>query len=88
MTISQPAFEVKWKQMRDQIRGWWVQLSDNDLDRVAGRYEQFISLLQEKYGYTRPQAEEEVSRRMEPRAAREQDKADREARMTVTAVGH
>ena len=57
--------EGKWKQMRGQVKEWWGKLTDDDLDRAAGKSEQLIGLLQEKYGYTRQRAEEEFGRRLE-----------------------
>jgi uncharacterized protein YjbJ (UPF0337 family) len=38
---------------------WWGKLTDDDLKQVDGKYDKLIGLLQEKYGYTRQQAEEE-----------------------------
>ena len=66
-------FEAKWKQMRDQIRVWWDRLSDGDVDQIAGRYERLVSVLQEKYGYTRAEVEAEITRHMAPAPAREQE---------------
>jgi uncharacterized protein YjbJ (UPF0337 family) len=54
----------KWKQARGQVKEWWGKLTDDDLDKAAGKSEQIIGLLQEKYGYTRKHAEEEFNRRM------------------------
>ena len=62
--MNRAVFEGQWKQMRDQIRDWWGELTLADLDRVGGNFDQFISLLQEKYGYSRKRAEEEFYRRM------------------------
>jgi uncharacterized protein YjbJ (UPF0337 family) len=62
--MNKDVFEGKWKQMRGQAREWWGKLTDDDLDRVAGKYDRFIGVLQEKYGYTRDHAEEEVNRRL------------------------
>jgi hypothetical protein len=39
--------------MRDQISEWWDDLSEDDMDLINGDQEQLISLLQERYGYTR-----------------------------------
>ena len=39
--------------MRDQISEWWDDLSEEDLDMINGDQEQLISLLQQRYGYTR-----------------------------------
>ena len=40
------------------------KLSDDDLERAGGKADQLIGLLQQKYGYTREQAEEEFNRRL------------------------
>lgn len=50
--------------MRGKVREWWGKLTDDDLDKVAGKSEKLIGLLQEKYGYTRERAEQEFNRRM------------------------
>ena len=63
-TPAQDILEGKWKQMHGQAREWWGKLNDDDLDRVAGKSEKVIGLLQEKYGYSRAHAEEEFSKRM------------------------
>jgi uncharacterized protein YjbJ (UPF0337 family) len=62
-TMNKDIFEGKWKQMRGQAKDWWGKLTDDDLDRVGGKYDQFVGMLQEKYGYTRERAEEEINRR-------------------------
>jgi uncharacterized protein YjbJ (UPF0337 family) len=63
-TMNKDVLEGKWKQMRGQVKIWWGKLSDDDLDRAAGKSDQIIGLLQEKYGYTREHAEEEFNRRL------------------------
>ncbi|MCE5259437.1 MAG: CsbD family protein [Chloroflexi bacterium] len=62
--MNKDILEGKWKQVRGQAKEWWGKLSDDDLDKVQGRSEQLIGLLQEKYGYTRERAEEEFNRRL------------------------
>jgi uncharacterized protein YjbJ (UPF0337 family) len=56
-------FEGKWRQMRGDLRSWWGKLSDNDLERIAGKKDRLIGVLQEKYGYTREAAQQEIDRR-------------------------
>ena len=53
----------KWKQMRGQVKKWWGDLTDDDLDRIEGERDKLIGRLQERYGYTRENAEAEVDRR-------------------------
>ena len=63
--MNKDIFEGKWKEMRGQIKEWWGELTDDDLDQAAGNAEQIVGLLQQKYGYTRQRAEEEFNRRVE-----------------------
>jgi CsbD-like. len=56
-------FEGKWKQIRGQAKVWWGKLTDDDLEKVDGKFDKLIGLLQEKYGYTKQQAEEEYRQR-------------------------
>ena len=51
--------------MRGQVNEWWGKLTDEDLDQVGGKADQLVSLLQQKYGYTRQRAEQEFKRRLE-----------------------
>jgi uncharacterized protein YjbJ (UPF0337 family) len=55
--------EGKWKQIRGQAKVWWGKLSDDDLEKVGGKFDKLIGLLQVKYGYTQKQAEEEFKKR-------------------------
>jgi uncharacterized protein YjbJ (UPF0337 family) len=53
-----------WKQIRCEVEAWWGKLTDNDLERVAGKYEDFTGVLQEKYGDTRERAGDEIDKRV------------------------
>jgi uncharacterized protein YjbJ (UPF0337 family) len=62
--MNTDVFEGKWKQIRGEAKAWWGKLTDDDLDRVAGKLEVFSGLLQEKYGYTRERAADEIEKRV------------------------
>jgi uncharacterized protein YjbJ (UPF0337 family) len=49
--------------MRGELRLWWGRLSDNDLEKIAGKKDRLAGMLQEKYGYTREAAQQEIERR-------------------------
>lgn len=58
--MSNDMMQDKLKQLRDAVKQRWGVLTDKDLDTVDGKLDQLPGLLQEKYGYTREQAEEEI----------------------------
>lgn len=63
--MNQDIFEGKWKEMRGHAKEWWGKLTDDDLQQVDGKADQLIGILQQKYGYTKEQAEEELNKRLE-----------------------
>jgi uncharacterized protein YjbJ (UPF0337 family) len=63
-TMNKDIFEGKWKQIRGEAKAWWGKLTDDDLDRAAGKFDVFTGLLQEKYGYTREAAADEIDKRL------------------------
>jgi uncharacterized protein YjbJ (UPF0337 family)/sporulation protein YlmC with PRC-barrel domain len=56
--------EGNWKQIRGHIQEWWGQLTDNDLDKINGQCDRLVGLIQQRYGYTKAQAEREVARHL------------------------
>jgi len=42
--------EGKWKEMKGRLREKWGNLTDNDLEMIAGRRDQLIGRLQIRYG--------------------------------------
>jgi uncharacterized protein YjbJ (UPF0337 family) len=62
--MNKDVFEGKWKQIRGEAKVWWGKLTDDDLDQTAGEFEKFVVVLQERYGYSREQAEEEIEKRV------------------------
>jgi len=47
----------KWKQMKGQLRSKWGKLTDDDLERIAGKRDQFAGVMQERYGIQKDEAE-------------------------------
>jgi uncharacterized protein YjbJ (UPF0337 family) len=60
--MNKDILEGKWKQMHGEAKSWWGKLTDDDLDRAAGKFEVLAGLLQEKYGYTREAAANEIDK--------------------------
>ena len=53
-------FEGKWRQMKGSIKEQWNKLTDDDLDRIAGKREQLIGRIQERYGIAKEAAERQA----------------------------
>ncbi|HLX63438.1 MAG TPA: CsbD family protein [Planctomycetota bacterium] len=49
----------KWKQMQGRFKQWWGKLTDDDIETIEGNYDKLVGKLQERYGYSREQAEQE-----------------------------
>jgi uncharacterized protein YjbJ (UPF0337 family) len=62
--MNQDLFAAQWQQMRGTLKAWWGKLADDDCERIGGQTDNLIGVLQEKYGYGRAQAQQEVERRM------------------------
>ncbi len=58
--INTDILRGKWNQLKGKIRQQWGDLTDDDVERIAGKRDEFIGVLQEKYGRTRAEAEQEV----------------------------
>jgi uncharacterized protein YjbJ (UPF0337 family) len=82
--MNADTFEGQWKQMRGELRSWWSKLTDNDLEKIGGKKDRLVGVLQEKYGYTRDAAQQEIDRRF-----KEYDERSRPSNMsrTVQTVG-
>jgi uncharacterized protein YjbJ (UPF0337 family) len=63
-------FEGRWKQMRGELRSWWGRLTNDDLEQIGGQKDKLIGRLQERYGYARERAQQEVERRLQEYHAR------------------
>ena len=62
--MNKDVFEGKWKQVRGEAKTWWNRLTDDDLEKVDGKFDVLADLLQEKYGYTSAHAIGEIEMRV------------------------
>jgi uncharacterized protein YjbJ (UPF0337 family) len=63
--MNQDILQGKWKQIRGEAQSLWGKLTNDDLDRVEGSSEKLAGILQERYGYSKQRAENEVANFME-----------------------
>lgn len=60
--INNGILKGKWNQVKGAIKQQWSKLTDDDIARINGDYDQLVGQLQETYGYSRERAEKEVNR--------------------------
>jgi uncharacterized protein YjbJ (UPF0337 family) len=58
--MNEDILKGQWTQIRGQIQEWWGVLTDDDLDKINGRRDQLIGMLQKKYGFTKEEATREL----------------------------
>src|SRR5262245_4145560 len=63
--INQDILAGKWKQVRGDIRTWWCEVHGDDFESIGGQKDKLVGLIQERYGYAREQAEQEVERHLQ-----------------------
>ena len=58
--MNQDILEGKWKQLAGEIRETWGELTDDEIDQIAGKRDKLAGKLQEKYGWSREEAERQI----------------------------
>jgi uncharacterized protein YjbJ (UPF0337 family) len=49
-----------WKQFKGKVKEQWGKLTDDDLDVIDGKREQFLGRLQERTGIAKSEAEKQL----------------------------
>ncbi|PTV95396.1 uncharacterized protein YjbJ (UPF0337 family) [Rhodobacter aestuarii] len=52
--------EGKWKELKGTVRAKWGELTDDEIEQVAGEREKLEGIVQQKYGKTKEEAKKEV----------------------------
>ncbi|MEX2174328.1 MAG: CsbD family protein [Pirellulaceae bacterium] len=52
--------EGKWKEMKGHAKEKWGDLTDDDLDKVAGKRDQLAGVLQQKYGWAKDEVDRQI----------------------------
>ncbi len=63
--MNQDIFQGKWKRVRGEAQSWWGKLTKDDLDRVEGSIDKLTGILQQRYGYSKQEAQHEIANFME-----------------------
>lgn len=59
--MNEDILKGQWKQLKGKAQQKWGDLTNDELDKLEGEHEEFMGILQEKYGRTREEAKEEVN---------------------------
>ena len=49
-----------WHEVKGKVKQQWSKLTDDDLTRIHGKYEELCGSLQKHYGYTKEEAEKHI----------------------------
>lgn len=54
--------EIKgnWNQLKGKAKEQWGKLTDDDLDRIEGEFDQLVGIVQKRYGRSLEEARAEV----------------------------
>lgn len=52
--------EGNWKQLKGKAREKWGKLTDNDFETIAGKKDQLVGRIQERYGISKDEAQQQA----------------------------
>ena len=58
--MNRDILEGQWKQLKGKVKQQWGRLTDDELERINGHYDELAGLIQERYGYSRDEAANEL----------------------------
>jgi uncharacterized protein YjbJ (UPF0337 family) len=60
--MNKDLLETQWVQAKEFLRDKWSRLTEDDIRQIDGHFDRLSDKLQQRYGYTSAQAEEEIRR--------------------------
>lgn len=58
--MNRDILEGQWKQIKGRVKQQWGRLTDDELDQMSGSYDELAGVIQERYGYSREEAMNEL----------------------------
>lgn len=58
--MSWNRIEGNWKQFKGKVKETWGDLTDDELDQIAGKRDILLGKIQEKYGIAQDEAEKKI----------------------------
>ncbi len=50
----------RWLQLKGRVQAEWRDLTDDDVDQINGNVDRLVGMVQERYGYQKVRARNEV----------------------------
>jgi uncharacterized protein YjbJ (UPF0337 family) len=68
--MNEDILKGQWKQLLGSVKQQWGKLTDDELTEIDGNREKLLGKLQERYGYARNEAEQELETYLETQRSR------------------
>ena len=59
--MNNDVIEGNWTQMKGHVKQFWAKLTDDEIDKIDGQFEEFVGRVQERYGYSKEDARNKVN---------------------------
>lgn len=59
--MNEDTIKGNWKQFKGKVKEQWGKLTDDDLDVIAGKRDQLVGKIQERFGIARDAADQQVA---------------------------
>ncbi|MEX2162173.1 MAG: CsbD family protein [Anaerolineales bacterium] len=62
MEPNKDVMQGKWHELKGRVRQQWGKITEDDLGQLSGKIEELAGVLQQRYGYSKAQAEIEINK--------------------------
>jgi len=71
--MNSDILEGNWKQLKGKAREKWGKLTDSDFEQIAGKKDQLVGRIQERYGITRDEAQKQADEWMKAQSIQDRE---------------
>jgi uncharacterized protein YjbJ (UPF0337 family) len=64
LNMNWTQIEGRWRTLGGQLKSEWAKLTDDDVANIAGKRDQLLGKLQERYGVLKEDAEKQIDKWM------------------------
>ena len=58
--MNKNIIQGKWTEVKGKLKQQWADLTDDDITKINGSFDELVGRLQQKYGYQQDEAEREI----------------------------